>query len=121
MLSDMSSAKKFLPLLICLAMLAGGVALYAQDVNAQAPEAAAAAPEASAAPGPPKIDTGDTAWVLVSTALVLAMTAPGVMLFYGGMVRSKNAMDTIMQSFIILCLISIQWVLWGTHLPLGLI
>ena len=121
MLSDMSSAKKLLPLLICLAMLAGGVALYAQDVNAQAPAApaAAAAPEAAAAPAPPKIDTGDTAWVLVSTALVLAMTAPGVMLFYGGMVRSKNAMDTIMQSFVILCLISIQWVLWGYSLAFG--
>ena len=121
MLSDMSSAKKLLPLLICLAMLAGGVALSAQDVSAQAPAApaAAAAPEAAAAPAPPKIDTGDTAWVLVSTALVLAMTAPGVMLFYGGMVRSKNAMDTIMQSFIILCLISIQWVLWGYSLAFG--
>jgi ammonium transporter, Amt family len=112
MLSHMSSAKKLLPFLICLAMLAGGVALCAQDASAQAPEAAAA-------PTPPKIDTGDTAWVLVSTALVLAMTAPGVMLFYGGMVRSKNAMDTIMQSFVILCLISIQWVLWGYSLAFG--
>ena len=81
--------------------------------------ARAAAPEAAAAPAPPKIDTGDTAWVLVSTALVLAMTAPGVMLFYGGMVRSKNAMDTIMQSFIILCLISVHWVLWGYSLAFG--
>jgi Amt family ammonium transporter len=57
--------------------------------------------------------------VLVSTALVLAMTAPGLALFYGGMVRSKNALGTIMQSFIILCLISIQWVLWGYSLAFG--
>ena len=79
-----------------------------------APEAPAAAP----AP-PPKIDTGDTAWVLTSTALVLAMTAPGLALFYGGMVREKNALGTIMQSFIVLCLISVQWVLWGYSLAFG--
>jgi Amt family ammonium transporter len=100
-------------------MFAGGAALYAQDAGAQAPAApapeapAAPAPEAAAAPAPPKIDTGDTAWVLVSTALVLAMTAPGVALFYGGMVRGKNALSVVLQSFIILCLISVQWVLWG--------
>jgi len=125
MLSHISSVRKILPVLLCLAMLAGGAALYAQDAAAQAPAApapeapAAAAPEAAAAPAPPKIDTGDTAWVLVSTALVLAMTAPGVALFYGGMVRSKNALSTILQSFIILCLISVQWVLWGYSLAFG--
>jgi Amt family ammonium transporter len=119
MLSHMSSAKKILPVLICLAILAGGAVLSAQDASAQASTVPAAAPEAAVAPAPPKIDTGDTAWVLVSTALVLAMTAPGVMLFYGGMVRSKNAMDTIMQSFVILCLISVQWVLWGYSLAFG--
>jgi Amt family ammonium transporter len=125
MLSHMCSMRKILPVLLCLAMLAGGAALYAQDAAAQAPAApapeapAAAAPDAAAAPAPPKIDTGDTAWVLVSTALVLAMTAPGVALFYGGMVRSKNALSTILQSFIILCLISVQWVLWGYSLAFG--
>ena len=92
MRSPNSSMKKFLPVLLYLALLAGGAALYAQDAGAQAPEAVAA-PEAAAAPAPPKIDTGDTAWVLVSTALVLLMTAPGVALFYGGMTRSKNALS----------------------------
>ncbi|MGH8760941.1 MAG: ammonium transporter, partial [Burkholderiales bacterium] len=111
--------KKFLPVLLCLAMLAGGAALYTQDAGAQAPAPPAAAPEAAAAPAPPKIDTGDTAWVLVSTALVLAMTAPGLALFYGGMARSKSALSTVMQSFIILSLISIQWVLWGYSLAFG--
>jgi Amt family ammonium transporter len=124
MLSHMSRMKKILPGLLCLAMLAGGAALFAQDAVAQAPaapapEAPAAAPEAAAAPEPPKIDTGDTTWVLVSTALVLAMTAPGLALFYGGMARSKNALSTVMQSFVILCLISIQWVLWGYSLAFG--
>ena len=79
---------------------------------------AAGAPAAAPAP-PPKIDTGDTAWVLTSSALVLAMTAPGLALFYGGMVREKNVLGTIMQSFIILCLISVQWVLWGYSLSFG--
>ena len=77
------------------------------------------APAAPATPAPPKIDTGDTAWVLVSTALVLLMTAPGLALFYGGMVRQKNALGTLMQSFIILALISVQWVLWGYTLAFG--
>ena len=67
----------------------------------------------------PRIDSGDTAWVLTSTALVLLMTVPGLALFYGGLVRRKNALGTIMQSFIILALISIQWVLWGYSLAFG--
>src|SRR2546425_351371 len=71
MLSHMRSMRKILPVLICLAMLAGGAALYAQDAGAQAP-AAAAVPTQS------KIDTGDTAWVFVSTALVLAMITPAL-------------------------------------------
>ncbi|HVO40759.1 MAG TPA: ammonium transporter [Spirochaetia bacterium] len=67
----------------------------------------------------PKIDSGDTAWVLVSTALVLLMTAPGLALFYGGLVRRKNVLSTMMQSFFILCLISIQWLLFGYSIAFG--
>ena len=67
----------------------------------------------------PKINTGDTAWILVSTALVMMMTAPGLALFYGGLVRRKNVLSTMMQSFFILCVISIQWVLWGYSLAFG--
>ncbi len=63
-------------------------------------------------PSPPKVDTGDTAWILISSALVMLMT-PGLALFYGGMVRTKNVLGTIMQSFIALGVISIQWVLYG--------
>ena len=72
MISHMSSVKKFLPVFLCLAMLAGGATLYAQDAGMQAPAPlAVAAPDAAAvpaAPEPPKIDTGDTGWVLISTA-----------------------------------------------------
>ncbi|PYN72517.1 MAG: ammonia channel protein [Candidatus Rokuibacteriota bacterium] len=97
------------------------VALAQQPTAPAAPPApvAQAVPAAPGAPPAPKIDSGDTAWVLTSSALVLLMTAPGLALFYGGMVRQKNALATIMQSFIILALISVQWVLWGYSLAFG--
>src|SRR3989338_3131684 len=65
------------------------------------------------------INSGDTAWILMSTALVMMMTAPGLAFFYGGLVRSKNVLATMMQSFFVLCLISIQWILWGYSLSFG--
>jgi Amt family ammonium transporter len=65
-----------------------------------------------------KINAGDTAWVLVSAALVMLMT-PALGFFYGGLVRRKNVLSTIMHSFFILCLISVQWVLWGYSLAFG--
>ena len=65
------------------------------------------------------VSGADTAWVLVSAALVLAMTVPGLALFYGGLVRSKNVLGTIMHSFVILCLISLFWVLLGYSLAFG--
>ncbi len=67
---------------------------------------------------PAKIDTGDTAWMLISTALVMLMT-PGLALFYGGMVRKKNVLGTIMQSYIALGVVSIVWVLYGYSLAFG--
>lgn len=65
-----------------------------------------------------RIDTGDTAWIIISTALVMIMT-PALALFYGGMVRSKNILSTIMQSFIALSVVSILWVLYGYSLSFG--
>ena len=70
----------------------------------------------SAADEKPKLDTGDTAWMLTSTALVLMMTIPGLALFYGGMVRKKNVLATVMQSFAITCLISMLWLIVGYSL-----
>ena len=64
------------------------------------------------------VNTGDTAWLLVSTALVMLMT-PGLALFYGGMVRRKNVLGTIVQSFIALGVITVQWVLFGYSLAFG--
>ena len=77
---------------------------------ALAQDAAEAAAEA------PKIDSGDTAWMLTSTALVLMMTIPGLALFYGGMVRKKNVLSVVMQCFAITCLITIVWFLAGYSL-----
>ena len=57
--------------------------------------------------------------MLTSSALVLMMTAPGLALFYGGLVRRKNGLATIMQSFVLMALISVQWVLWGYTLAFG--
>lgn len=75
-----------------------------------------ASASAYAADEPPKLDTGDTAWMLTSTALVLFMTIPGLALFYGGMVRKKNVLATIMQSFAITCLCTVLWMVAGYSL-----
>ena len=74
---------------------------------------------AFAADDPPKIDAGDTAWMLTSTALVLMMTIPGVALFYAGMVRKKNLLATMMQSFVICCIVTIIWAVAGYSLAFG--
>jgi len=71
---------------------------------------------AQAAAPPPKLDTGDTAWMLTSTALVLLMTIPGLALFYGGMVRKKNVLAMLMQCFAITCLVTIIWMMLGYSL-----
>lgn len=68
------------------------------------------------APTTPTINAGDTAWMLTSTALVLLMTIPGLALFYGGMVRKKNVLATVMQSFAITCLVTIIWMVVGYSL-----
>ncbi|HLN25862.1 MAG TPA: ammonium transporter [Patescibacteria group bacterium] len=83
-----------LSVLVAIAVAASAGLAYAQE----------AAPAA-----PPKIDSGDTAWMLTSMALVLMMTIPGLALFYGGMVRKKNILDTLMQSFAITCVVTVLW------------
>ncbi|HSB51018.1 MAG TPA: ammonium transporter [Dissulfurispiraceae bacterium] len=76
------------------------------------------APAAAFAESPSKIDAGDTAFVLVSAALVMLMT-PGLALFYGGMVRRKNVLGTVMQSFVAIAIVSVQWILFGYSLSFG--
>ena len=115
--------RKILMLLALCGTVALSVPAFADEAKpadtAAAPAAAAAAP---AVPTEPtlvtndKINSGDTAWMLTSTALVLLMTIPGLALFYGGMVRKKNVLATLMQSFAICCLITVLWWLIGYSL-----
>jgi ammonium transporter, Amt family len=86
---------------------AAPVAAAPAEVAAPAAEAPAPAAEA------PKLDSGATAWMMTSTALVLLMTIPGLALFYGGMVRKKNVLGTMMQSFAITAMITVLWMVAG--------
>jgi len=104
-----------------LALAAAGATLTAawtvSSALAQAPAAPTAPAAAPPAEAPPvKLDTGDTAWMLTSVALVLMMTIPGLALFYGGMVRKKNVLATAMQSFAVTCLITVLWMIVGYSL-----
>jgi ammonium transporter, Amt family len=105
----MSLRKPLSELCLLLAVIS---VLFVTDALAQQPGEPA---PAAAATSPPKIDTGDTAWMLTSAALVLLMT-PGLALFYGGMVRRKNVLGTMMQSFILVALVSVLWALYGYSL-----
>ncbi len=95
--------------------LALGLTLLATMGMAQEAAAPAADAAAAAAP-PPHLDTGHTAWMLSSVALVLLMTIPGLALFYAGMVRKKNILATMMQSFVITCLVTVIWFIAGYSL-----
>lgn len=109
--------KRFLALLVLFTLFVIPAGLvYAQIETGQgaAPAPVQAAPAEPAA----KADTGDTAWLIVATALVMLMT-PGLAFFYGGMVGKKNVLGVLMQCFTILCVISIQWVLYGYSLSFG--
>jgi ammonium transporter, Amt family len=119
---------KLIQVLVLVSLTFSFQGAWADDTPASAAQAAAAAAPASAEPAAPaaaatpseptligadKINSGDTAWMLTSTALVLMMTVPGLALFYGGMVRKKNVLATLMQSFAITCVITILWWLIG--------
>jgi hypothetical protein len=88
--------------------MAGVLPALAEEAASQAPASAVSA-----------VNTGDTAWVLVSTALVMLMTIPGLALFYGGLVRKKNVLSVLMQCFFLMCAVSLQWVLFGYSLSFG--
>jgi len=105
------SMRKLFAAVIIILCLAG--VLFGADLPLESGQAAATAAVTAS-----KIDTGDTAWILVSTALVMLMT-PGLALFYGGMVRGKNVLGTIMQSFVAIAIVSLQWILIGYSLAFG--
>jgi len=123
--------KKLIAVFTLLAMLGSYVVpVFAEEAAAPASAAAAtaatasgtagAAPAADAAAPTPKCgdkgfdcNKGDVAWMMTSTAFVLLMTVPGLALFYSGMVRNKNALSTVMQSFAIFCVVAVLWVIYG--------
>jgi Amt family ammonium transporter len=98
-------------------MVSAGL-VYAQTATAQPPSAAPAAAAAATSAALPAItvNKGDTAWMLISTALVLMMSVPGLALFYGGLVRSKNMLSVLSQVFMIVALVSVVWCLYGYSL-----
>ena len=123
--------KKFIAFFMLLAALGGlAVPAFADEAAAPpaasvtastaAPAVAAVAPAADAPAATPKCgdkgfdcNKGDVAWMMTSTAFVLLMTVPGLALFYAGMVRRKNALSTVMQSFAIFCVVAVLWVIYG--------
>ncbi|HJV24317.1 MAG TPA: ammonium transporter [Aromatoleum sp.] len=106
--------KLFAVLLTILAMAFTGLA-FADDAPAAATADAAAAAAPAAAPAP-TVNKGDTAWMLISTALVAFMSIPGLALFYGGLVRSKNMLSVLMQVFVIFSLMIVLWFIYGYSL-----
>jgi Amt family ammonium transporter len=93
---------------------------WAQEVAEDAAEAVAeAAPAEAVAEVVDTMDKGDVAWMMVSTLLVLFMILPGVALFYGGLVRTKNMLSVLMQSMVITALVMVIWVFWGYSMAFG--
>ncbi len=97
----------FAPRTLAFIILAAVMAFSGAPAQAQATGGSASA-----------INTGDTAWMLVSAALVMFMT-PGLALFYGGMARAKNVLNILMQSFVALAIVTLVWILWGYSLAFG--
>ena len=102
-------------LLLALGLMCFGAA-FAQAAPDAATAVAAAAASAPAAAPSPHIDSGDTAWMLTSTLLVILMIIPGLALFYGGLARSKNMLSVLMQVFVVFSLVSILWAVYGYSL-----
>lgn len=115
--------KRFTVLTVLILTLISGLA-FAEEVatNPPTPPAAEQAVPAPAAPSveaAPKIDSGDTAWMIVATALVMLMTLPGLALFYGGLAKRKDTLNTMAMSFVTYCIVSILWVVFGYSLVFG--
>jgi len=113
--------KRFLiPLLAALTLLAGTTLSTAFAADAPAQATAVEVPAAAAAVAAvPRLDSGDTAWMLTSTMLVILMTIPGLALFYGGLARTKNMLSVLAQVFVIFALITLLWAVYGYSLTFG--
>lgn len=114
--------KVIISLLVLIGFLFSAGALLAEEQVQPNPPAAEQgmpaqpAPQAAAAP---KLDSGDTAWMIVATALVVLMTIPGLALFYGGLAKRKDALNTMAMSFAAFCIVSVLWVVYGYTFAFG--
>lgn len=116
--------KKFASIFILLCIIISTGLVFAEEKAQTSPTPAAAeqaqtAAPAPAAPAPLKIDTGDTAWMLVATALVMLMSIPGLALFYGGLTKRKDALNTMAMTFVTFCIVSVLWVIYGYTFAFG--
>ena len=99
--------------IVVIMVLLMGVAAFLVPALVTAEEAAAPV-AAAVAPAPaPKIDTGDTAWMIVATAMVMLMSIPGLALFYGGLAKRKDSLNTMAMTFVTFCIVSVLWVIYG--------
>ena len=111
--------KKICAFLALVFSLVFASATLAQDKPAATPDKPAASAEVKkeeAKPAPPTPNKGDVTWMLMSTALVIMMSVPALALFYGGMVRSKNALSVLMQVFVVFSLVTVLWCIYGYSL-----
>jgi len=100
--------KRFLSILVIIGVLSFAGILFAEEQQGTPPT-----PTVALATETPKIDTGDTAWMIVATAFVMLMTLPGLALFYGGLAKRKDSLNTMAMSFVTYCIVSVLWVLYG--------
>jgi Amt family ammonium transporter len=114
--------KRLLSILIILGILGSSGFLFAEETATNPstpPVAGQVAPAPSMASQALKIDTGDTAWMIVATALVMLMTLPGLALFYGGLAKRKDTLNTMAMSFVTYCIVSLLWVIYGFTFAFG--
>ncbi|MFA5355024.1 MAG: ammonia channel protein, partial [Thermodesulfovibrionales bacterium] len=116
--------KRFFSILVLIGLLSMPVFSLAEEqvqpaapaVEQAAPAEAAPAGAVAEAPAAPKLDTGDTAWMIVATALVMLMSIPGLALFYGGLSKRKDSLNTMAMTFVAFCIVSVLWVVYGSPL-----
>ena len=116
--AERSPVSRRVAIALCAAIAAFAIGSQAVADEPRAVAVSATPPPAPASPTAASINSGDTAWVLMSAALVLLMT-PGLAFFYGGLVRRKNILSVLMQCFMVLCVVSVQWVVVGYSLSFG--
>lgn len=107
--------KRVAGMLVLMIFLGMGALVFANDVLTQVGQTPATQP----VPPAPKVDTGDTAWMIVATALVMLMTLPGLALFYGGLAKRKDSLNTMAMSFAAFSIVSILWIIYGYTFAFG--